>query len=315
VQREERKALTTLQFIHSEIARSLQSLRRAAFLFALFSLHFALLSPAHSQDTSSTSPYAGYSRQNITPLRQGVAAGIVGVVGVGMVVDAYFTWWKDAEGPFSFYTDHWFNGSLRGIDKVGHFYGTYLEFKGMRDVMLWGGYSPEASFWWPAGIAAFHALEIEIGDAFSPYGFDYQDLTMGLLGVAYGMAQTRVPFLNNFNFKVSFWPAKGFTTPANFTSDYDAMTVWLTANVHNLLPSSVGEYWPEWLQIAAGYGSGWGISRREFVIGLDLNLEGFTTHNDHVLVVERVFNNLHYPAPALKLTEGKGPVGYMLHLK
>jgi hypothetical protein len=51
------------------------------------------------------------------------------------------------------------------------------------------------------------------------------------------------------------------------------------------------------------------------VIGLDLNLEGFSTHNDHVLLVERVFNNYHFPAPALKMTEGKGPLGYLLHLK
>lgn len=280
-----------------------------ALLLASLSL---LPPPAVAQEPG---PYAGYSRENITPLRQGAATGIVAIVGAGMIADAYFTWWKDAERPFSFYSDHWFNGTVRGLDKVGHMYGTYLEFKGMREVMLWGGYSPEASYWWPAGIAIFHALEIELGDAFTPYGFDPQDLLFGLMGVGYGMLQTHYPYLSNFNLKVGFWPKKGFTTPANFTSDYDAMTVWLTANMHNILPGAVGEGWPEWLQVGVGYGVGWGNSRREFVIGLDLNLEGFSTHNDHVLVVERVFNNYHFPAPALKLTEGKGPLGYLLHLK
>ena len=275
---------------------------------------FLLRSTAVAQP-DTVLPYAGYSREHITPLRQGIATGIVGIVGVGMVADAYFTWWKDAERPFSFYSDHWFNGGVRGLDKIGHMYGTYLEFKGMRDVMLWGGYSPEASFWWPAGIAIFHAFEIELGDAFTPYGFDPQDLLFGLLGVGYGMLQTEYPILQNFNFKVSFWPGGGITSPANFTSDYDAMTVWLTANMHNVLPGSVGEHWPAWLQVGVGYGVGWGVTRREFAIGLDLNLEGFSTSNDHVLVVERVFNNIHYPAPALKLTEGKGPLWYGLHLK
>ena len=286
-------------------------------LLLLGSFFLALCPRASSQeDTARTVlPYEGYSRDNITPLRKAVATGIVGVVGVGMVADAYFTWWKDVEKPFSFYTENWFDGPHRGIDKVGHFYGTYLEFKGMRQVMLWGGYSPEAAFWWPAGIAAFHALEIELGDAFTPYGFDYQDLLMGFLGVTYGILQTKYPYLNNFNFKVSFWPKAGFTTPANFTSDYDAMTVWLTANMHNILPSSIGDHWPAWLQLGVGYGVGWEQTRREFVIGFDLNLEGFTTTNDHVLMVERVFDTLHYPAPALKMTEGKGPLWYGLHFK
>jgi len=295
------------------------ALRRMLLLSSLFTLHFALASPSvHAQTDSSAHavlPYEGYSRENITGLRKGFAGGVVGFVGVGMIADAYFTWWKDAERPFSFYNGKWFSGDQLGLDKLGHFYGTYLEFKGLRQVMLWGGYSPSASFWWPAAIAMFQAIEIEMGDAFTPFGFDPEDLVFGLAGVGYGMLQTAVPYLNNFNFKVSFWPAKGFTTPANFTSDYDAMTVWLTANMHNVLPGSVGESWPEWLQVGVGYGLGWGASRREFAIGLDLNLEGFHTSNDHVLVVERCFNNLHWPAPALKLTEGKGPVWYGLHLK
>lgn len=278
-------------------------------------LSAATASAQPDSNAHATFPYEGYSRANITGLRKAAAGGIVGFVGVGMIADAYFTWWKDAERPFSFYNGRWFTGDQLGLDKCGHFFGTYLEFKGLRQVMLWGGYSPEAAFWWPAGVAMFQALEIEIGDGFTPYGFDPEDLLFGLAGIGYGMLQTAVPYLNNFNFKVSFWPAQGFTTPANFTSDYDAMTVWLTANMHNVLPGAVGENWPEWLQVGVGYGVGWGVSRRELVIGLDLNLEGFHTSNDHVLLVERSFNNLHWPAPAVKLTEGKGPLYYGLHFK
>lgn len=290
--------------------------RRGALLLSL--ALFFLVTPTRAQfDTSAHAavPYEGYARDNITTLRKVAAGGIVGFVGVGMIADAYFTWWKDAERPFSLYNGRWFTGDQLGLDKCGHFFGTYLEFKGLRQVMLWGGYSPEAAFWWPAGVAMFQALEIEIGDGFTPYGFDPEDLLFGLAGIGYGMLQTAVPYLNNFNFKVSFWPAEGFTTPANFTSDYDAMTVWLTANMHNVLPGAIGESWPEWLQVGVGYGVGWGVSRRELVIGLDLNLEGFHTSNDHVLLVERSFNNLHWPAPALKLTEGKGPLYYGLHFK
>lgn len=292
-----------------------RSLRRSLLGTVLLVLLASATLPFLPGRSHAQEPYAGYNRQDISPFRRAASVGIVGIVGLGIAVDSYYTWWKDANKPFTFFTEPWFNGPHKAIDKFGHMYGTYLTFKGLRNVLLWGGHSPEASLWWAAGIAAFHSVQIEIGDAFSPYGFDYQDMLMGLFGVGYGMLQTEVPFLDNFNFKVSYWSQKGFTTPANFTSDYDAMTVWLTANVHNLMPETMRDYWPEFIQLAVGYGVGWGETRRELVIGLDLNLEAFTTNDDTILLLERSFNNIHWPAPALKLTEGKGPVSYMFHLK
>ncbi len=266
-------------------------------------------------ETSPPNPYAGYTRENISPFRHGFSVGLVSAISLSIAIDSYYTWWQDANKPFSFYTEGWFNGPHQGIDKVGHYFGTYATSKIIRNIMLWGGHSPEAALWWAAGIAAFHSLQIEIGDAFSPYGFDYQDMLMGFLGVGYMILQTEVPFMNNFNFKVSYWSKTGFTSPANFVSDYDAMTVWLSANIHNLLPESMGPYWPEFLQVAVGYGVGWKEARREFVIGLDFNLEAFSPCTDNVLLLQRIFNLVHYPSPTLKLTTGKGPLWYGAHLK
>ena len=274
-----------------------------------------LAQPTLPQEDLSLSPYAGYTRQNITPLRYGISVGLVSAISLSIAVDSYFTWWKDAAKPFSFYTESWFGYPHLGIDKIGHLYGTYATSKIIRNIMLWGGHSPKASLWWAAGIGAFHSLQIEIGDAFSPYGFDYQDMLMGFFGVGYMILQTEVPYFNNFNFKVSYWSKTGFTSPANFVSDYDAMTVWLTANVHNILPESMQDYWPEFLQVAVGYGVGWKETRREFVIGFDFNLEAFSPCTDNVLLVQRVFNVVHWPSPALKLTTGKGPIWYGAHLK
>ncbi len=272
-----------------------------------------VLLPLTAQDTMDA--YAGYNRENVTGLRHGISVGLVGAISLSIVVDSYYAWWQDANKPFSFYNDGWFDGAYLGIDKVGHMYGTYAMFTMIRNALLWGGHDPGTSLWWAAGIAVFHSLQIEIGDAFSPWGFDIADLSMGLVGVGYGILQSQVPFFQNFKLKVSYWSKVGFASPANFTRDYDAMTVWMTANVHNLLPSSVRSYWPEFLQIGVGYGLGWRESRREFAIGLDLNLEAFKTGSDNVLLVERFFDLVHWPAPALKLTEGKGPVWYGVHLK
>jgi hypothetical protein len=240
---------------------------------------------------------------------------MVSAISASIVVDSYYAWWKDANSPFSFYTEGWLTGPHLGIDKFGHFFGTYATSKIIRNMMLWGGHSPGASLWWAAGIAAFHSLQIEIGDAFSPFGFDYQDMLSGFFGLGYMILQSQVPFFQNFDFKVSYWSKAGLTSPANFFSDYDAMTVWLTGNVHRLLPESLDSYWPEFLQLAVGYGVGWGESRREFVIGLDFNIQAFSACNDNVLLAQRIVDLIHYPAPALKLTGGKGPIWYGAHLK
>lgn len=285
---------------------------RTPFLLVPLLLTLSFL-PGRAQDSLDLT--AGYSREHVTGLRRGIAVGLVGAISLSIAVDSYYAWWQDANKPFSFYNDGLLDGAYLGIDKVGHMYGTYATFKIIRNILLWGGSDPKVALWWAAGIAAFHSLQIEIGDAISPWGFDLADMTMGFIGVGYGLLQAEIPSLRNFNLKVSYWSKTGFTSPANFTRDYDAMTVWLAADVHNLLPSSLKPYWPSFLQVAVGYGLGWGQTRREFAIGLDLNLEAFAPCNDNVLLVQRVFNTVHWPAPAIKLTDGKGPVYYGVHLK
>jgi hypothetical protein len=69
------------------------------------------------------------------------------------------------------------------------------------------------------------------------------------------------------------------------------------------------------LQIAVGYGVGWNRTQREFVFGLDFNLEAFSPCSDEMLLTQRVVNTMHLPAPAVKLTTEKGPIWYLAHIK
>jgi hypothetical protein len=261
----------------------------------------------------------GYRVRPEWDTRTTISVATVAAMFGGTAVDAYFSWWRDAEKPFSFYRhedQNWFTGAHRGLDKPGHFYGTYVMFTLSRNLLLWGGHSPSTALWWSAGLAMFNSLEIEIGDGFSAFGFDYQDLVFGLGGVGYGILQSEVPFFRNFNFKLSYWSRKGFTSPANFTSDYDAMTVWLTVDMHRLLPKPVSTVWPAWLNLAVGMGVDDGESRRELVVGFDLNLEGlFTSESQDLLLSQRMLDVLHWPAPALKFTEGRGPNSYLFHIR
>jgi hypothetical protein len=256
---------------------------------------------AQGADTLST------SRPDESPARHYIATGIVGTAYALTVVDAYMTWWKGAAKPFTWYHDAWFKNEHLGIDKVGHFYGTYALFKGVRTTLLWGGSAPSTAMWWGIGIGLFNALEIEIGDGFSPYGFDYTDLICGFLGVGYGVLQSQLPVLENINFKVSYWSKTGFKSPANFVNDYDAMTVWCAVTPHGLLPGELGRAWPAWLGIAVGYSPGNHEKWREFLFAVDINLGRIGFGQPDVDYAGRMLDLIHWPMPGLKVSPSASP--------
>ncbi len=260
------------------------------------------------QDTLSLTD--GFPHVEGWAARKTISTALVGVIACTTLLDSYYAWWRGAAKPFTFLghnEENWLSGVHKGIDKPGHFFGTYVMYKSIRNVLLWGGHDRSTAFWWAAGLGLWNGLEIEIGDGFSPYGFDYQDLVFDVAGVSYGILQSEIPFLENFNVKFSYWSETGFKSPANFTKDYDALTLWLTFNVHRLLPASVDRYWPEFLQLAVGYGVSNFETRRRLSVGLDLNLEAFKTDNTDVLLAEKLLNIVHWPAPAAVFVEGEKP--------
>jgi hypothetical protein len=228
---------------------------------------------------------------------------------------SYDSWWRNAGGGLRFKTDNWLNGYASGIDKVGHFYTSYFYYHLFRNIMLWGGYESTTAEWWALGGSAGFAIIVELGDGLTPsYGFDYQDLIFNFSGVGYAFLQSRVPFLKNFNFKWSYVPRDGYKFPVRLVEHYDDHTYWLSANVNNLLPSSLEPLWPDWLNVAIGMGVDDNWTRREFVIGFDLNLLSlFRTENEDWLLVQRTVDMFHIPAPAIKWTEGKEPRYYLFH--
>ena len=245
--------------------------------------------------------------------RKIVATSAIGGMLVGSLIWSYDTWWRDAGRPFRFHSENWLDGPVLGIDKIGHFYTSYFYFHTFRNVMLWGGYEASTSDLWAAIASAFFALAIEVGDGITPqYGFDYQDIVFNFGGIGYAFLQGGIPFLKHFNFKWSYVPNEGYKFPVRFTDNYDAHTYWLTCDIDKLLPSSLEPYWPDFLQIAVGMSVDEHVTRREFVIGLDLNLESlFSTQNEDWLLVEKTVNMFHIPAPAIKFTEGREPRYYL----
>jgi len=248
-----------------------------------------------------------------SPFRKTVSTGMVGATLGLSLVWAFDEWWKDNSHPFHFLSEGWFNDYSLGIDKLGHVYTSYFYFHTFRNMLLWGGHQQSVATDWAAGSAAFFALCVEIGDGISPFGFSYEDFTANMLGLGYGLLQVHVPFFKNFNLKWSYIPEPHYESPLRFARYYDGHTYWLTCNVHNLLPSSLQNLWPEFLQVGVGYGVADSHTRRELVFSLDFNLEVFPVQNKEIRLLQQTVNMFHIPAPALKLIEGRSAEFLLIH--
>ncbi len=230
------------------------------------------------------------------------------------LVDSYYMWWKDSSKPFHFNNPPdsygWFSEPTSyGIDRVGHFYTSYFFYHTQKNILLWGGHDKMFSTWFSAALTGGLAVLIEVGDGFSEYGFDQKDLLFNLGGVSYGVLQDFVPFLQNFNFKWSFFPSDGLKFPPKFTQHYDAHIYWLTADIHNIFKETIGDYWPKFIQPAIGFSVVENGMRREFVVGLDFNFNFlFEGADENWQLLGKTLSMIHLvPAPGIKYSPTKKP--------
>ena len=280
----------------------------------LFLLYFSLLSIQAGfaqdsttvvQDNTVTSTF--WSKQTISRLAAGgFSFGILGY--------AYGVWWKNDYRSFHLFNEPQgvFDAHL-GIDKVGHFYTSYVMFHSIYEMLHWGEHSDEDTFWWATGISAFHALAIEVGVGLSQYGFDYEDLIANWSGVAYGMLQKEVPFFENFQFKWSlYYPLNKYAFKVNDLYDYHIY--FISAKVNNLLPGKLEKYWPDFLQVAFGYSGRNNVTQREFILSLDYDLELIPIEGDFAKMLKSLLNMIHLPAPGVKFSPSNKPEFHLLLL-
>ena len=296
---------------------------KSRFLLVAAATLFLLLSSAHAQDSLREYP-AGYvtpfTVDSGTTVRKVVAGGIVGGLFLGSLVDSYYAWWQVRGGDFLFHEEGWFGEENIGIDKLGHFFTSYMYFHTFYDMLRWGGFDHGTAYWTSAGVTFTFALLVEIGDGTTTLGFDYQDLAFNSAGMLYGMLQKDVPFLNNFRFKWSYVPYESYRFPPRFTEHYDAHTYWLAVNVNNLLPASLEPYWPDPLQLAVGWSvrdhfTPWhfALGKPEFVVGLDLDLGDWPFRQRELHLAQRIVNHYHFPMPAVKFSEHRPPDWRLLY--
>lgn len=230
-------------------------------------------------------------------------------------------WWKDdyiyQQHDFRWKTDGYFYNTSYGVDKMGHMYASYLIFHLTYDVMKWAHYDDETALWAAVAVPASHAIAIELGDGFSKWAFNINDLYFNSAGILYGALQTRYPVLRNFNYKWSYFPSGGggATDPDwGPASDYSGHIYWLSADVHNLLPEKAQPYWPKFLNLAVGLGAknvsygDTGIRKHKFAIALDWKMTELPLRGETWGVVKNLLDKFHFPAPGVKLYSGERPV-------
>lgn len=248
--------------------------------------------------------------------KQLVTTGIIVQQAASFYIE-YKWWWEGNYDDFNFENDQGFNSESLGADKLGHAFTSYLFFNALNEAMIWGEYKDKSRLILSTTLPAVWALSIEIGDGFSPFGFSFRDLAANFTGIGFGLLQQKVPYFKNITFKFSYWPVGNAQTRqikgVSLAEDYDGHSYWLSFNLHKMLPKKLGQAWPEWLNIAAGYSIDQFRNtegkpfQRELLIGFDLNLNAFTCKTVGGNGIKNIANLFHIPAPGVKFTDQEKP--------
>lgn len=239
--------------------------------------------------------------------------------------DAYY---NSKRVKFHTFND-WNNADLNS-DKLGHIYGGSLFSRTSYKLYEYSNLPETYSLILSTLTSLFFQLQVEYHDAFfEAWGWSWWDFGGDVIGAVYPNLQRLWKPLETVNLKWSYWPSAAYKKGwyDYWIKDYEGMHYWLTFDVHSYLPEKIDKYWPDWLNLAIGYGTDkiklsktdWnsfgngGEGDREYYISVDYDLlKIFKPEPGFWHEVLYILNVLHFPAPAIKLTPK--PVFYFLFL-
>ncbi len=229
--------------------------------------------------------------------------------GIGVHIYQRNAWWSSQRTSFHFQND-WAYALWQ--DKIGHFFAATLlvhafasgleaaDFQ-TKDAMLYGTIM---------GLAFQYYVEIEDGFG-AQWGFSPGDATANTLGAAYAYLQYRFPYLQNFQFKFSYYPSLQMREgkhEGNIFDDYEGQKYWLTFRMKNLLPDKISKVWPDFINLAIGSRvtnlDGKGGGTRDIYIALDFNPLTLPFEGKFGNFVKNTLNYIHFPMPGLKISPG-----------
>ena len=232
------------------------------------------------------------------------------------------SWWSDKQIPFHFDDGADLTYALN-VDKVGHFMGGLEAADMFSSSMKWAGMHEKQALWYGVAFGSGLQLAIEMKDAYAPYwGFSKWDLAIGSSGAFWPVAQYYNDNLKAINFKFSYYKRSDIyweldrqrgkeTNKYAWQDDYPNQTYWMTFDINQFTETCC---WPEWLNIAVGFGlddtqylderytkTG---GNNEWYIALDYNIPKMLKRWNSPIgkKVKHYLNYFHLPAPAIRIS-------------
>ena len=167
--------------------------------------------------------------------------------------------------------------------------------------------------WKSAGVALAIGTMKEVADGYYN-GFSTVDLGVDAMGAGYAVAQAYLPVLEKITPSFSLAPRALLTKrgPRGALVDYSHQTVWLSANVHDLLPLRAAKMWPSPVRLSVGRRAFGGSTPSEYVLGLDLDAARLPGDHPAWVRVKSILHNVRLPGPALVMS-GNGTKSFGLY--
>ncbi len=158
--------------------------------------------------------------------------------------------------------------------------------------------------WKSAGVALAIGTMKEVADGYYN-GFSPIDLGVDAVGAGYAVAQAYLPVLQKItpSFSVSPRAFLGSRGPRGALVDYAHQTIWLSATVHDLLPTHAAKAWPSPVRLSVGRRAFGGATPSEYVVGLDLDAARLPGNNPTWVHVKRILHSVRLPGPALVMRD------------
>jgi uncharacterized protein YfiM (DUF2279 family) len=245
-------------------------------------------------------------------------------------------WYKDyPRSSFHFFND---NNEWQRVDKAGHAFSAYVASRASMEMWRWAGLKRKQRIWIGGMSGALYQTVIETLDGFSAeWGWSWGDFAANMVGSGLVIGQELAWDEQRINLKYSTHHTKypaghlreradhlfGKSFGERMFKDYNAQTIWLSANLKSFLKTS---NLPPWLNLAFGYGGDgmfdanentWtdaasnmfdrrDIPRyRQFYLAPDIDLTRIKTSSKFLKVILFILNTFKFPAPALELSQGK----------
>ncbi len=157
--------------------------------------------------------------------------------------------------------------------------------------------------WTSASVALAIGAMKEVADGYYN-GFSAVDLGVDAMGAGYAVAQAYLPVLEKITPSFSVAPRALLSTrgPRGALVDYANQTVWLSANVRDLLPTAAAKVWPSPVRLSVGRRAFGGTTPSEYVVGLDLDAARLPGNHPAWVRIKNVLHSVRLPGPALVMS-------------